>query len=235
MSIFVIADLHLSFSENKPMDIFGDNWNDHANKIKENWIQQVSDNDLVIIPGDFSWAMHLQDTYEDFKFLNELPGKKILLKGNHDYWWTTLTNMKKYLKDNNFENIEFMQNNSFIYDDTILCGTRGWTFLESENSKKMLNRENERLNLSIKDGIDKYGDDKEIMVFMHYPPYVNNENINNDKMIFINTMKNYNVKSCYYGHLHGNSYKDAIEGNLEGIGLKLISADFLKFKLYKIK
>lgn len=234
MSIFVIADLHLSFSENKPMDIFGENWNDHANKIKENWMKQVSENDLVVIPGDFSWAMHLKDTYEDFKFINELPGKKVLLKGNHDYWWTTIKSMKQYLADNNFNNIEFLQNNAIVYEDKIICGTRGWTFLESENSKKMINRENERLKLSLQAGIDTYGTNKPIIVFMHYPPYVNNDNAQIDKMIFIDTMKKFNVQQCYYGHLHGNSHKDAIEETIQGIKLNLISADFLKFKLHKI-
>lgn len=234
MSIFVIADLHLSFSENKPMDIFGENWNDHANKIKENWIQQVTDNDLVVIPGDFSWAMHLQDTYEDFKFLNELPGKKLLLKGNHDYWWTTVTSMKKYLEENGFSNINFLQNNAFNYNNITICGTRGWTFTESENSKKMINRENERLTLSLQEGIKKYGENNQIIVFMHYPPYIKNDNTQTDKMTFIETMEKFNVKQCYYGHLHGNSHKDAVEENINGIQLKLVSADFLKFKLYKI-
>lgn len=232
MSIFVIADLHLYFSENKPMDIFGANWNNHAEKIKENWTKQVKQDDVVVLPGDFSWAMHLEDTYEDFKFLNELPGKKILLKGNHDYWWTTIKSMNNYLKENNFENIEFLHNNSILYNNIIICGTRGWSFTETENSKKMINRENERLILSLKDGINKYGDDKEKIVFMHYPPCYFGENIE-DGMKFIDTMKNYNVKKCYYGHLHGNSHKDAIEGNVNGIQLKLVSADFLDFKLYK--
>lgn len=233
MSIFVIADLHLSFSENKPMDIFGENWNNHAEKIKENWINQVKQDDVVVLPGDFSWAMHLEDTYEDFKFLNELPGTKILLKGNHDYWWTTIKSMKNYLKENNFEKIEFLHNNAIMHNNIIICGTRGWSFTETENSKKMINRENERLILSLKDGIDKYGEDKEKIVFMHYPPCYFGSTSEEIGMKFINTMQEYNVKKCYYGHLHGNSHKDAIEGEVKGIQLKLISADFLDFKLYK--
>lgn len=125
MSIFIIADLHLSFNENKPMNIFGEKWNNHSEKIKQNWKKNVKEHDLVVIPGDFSWAMHLKDTYEDFKFLNDLPGKKVLIKGNHDYWWTTLKSMKKFLDENNFKNIDFIQNNSIIYDNIIICGTRG--------------------------------------------------------------------------------------------------------------
>lgn len=234
MSIFIIADLHLSFNENKPMNIFGENWNNHSEKIKKNWEKNVKEQDLVVIPGDFSWAMHLKDTYEDFKFLNDLPGKKVLIKGNHDYWWTTLKSMKKFLDENNFKNIDFIQNNSIIHDNIIICGTRGWTFLESENSEKMINRENDRLKLSLVDGITKYGNDKKIIVCMHYPPYLSNESVETNKTLFIKTMKDFNVKDCFYGHLHGNSHKDCLDGNIEGINMKLISADFLDFNPYKI-
>ena len=117
MAIFIIGDLHLSFSSNKPMDIFGKNWEDHSEKIKNNWISKVKENDTVIIPGDFSWAMYLNETYNDFEYLNNLPGNKIMLKGNHDYWWTTVTSMKRYLKENNFNNIDFLYNNSFFIEN----------------------------------------------------------------------------------------------------------------------
>ena len=126
MAIYTISDLHLSFGENKPMDVFGINWENHTEKIKENWINTVKENDLVILPGDFSWAMHLKDTYMDFEYLNSLPGKKILLKGNHDYWWTSLKKMKEYLEKNNFSNIDFLYNNSFEFENRIIVGTRGW-------------------------------------------------------------------------------------------------------------
>lgn len=234
MAIFVIADLHLSFSEDKPMDIFGEKWNNHADKIKENWQKNVSDEDIVIIPGDFSWAMHLEDTYEDFKFLNSLPGKKVLLKGNHDYWWTTIKSMRKFIQENNFENIEFLHNNSITYNNIALCGTRGWMFSDSENSQKMIERENKRLLLSLQDAIKNDGENKEILVFMHYPPCSFDKNNEIDGMIFIKTMQQFNVKQCYYGHLHGKSYSEAIEGQIGGVELKLISADFLDFKPYKI-
>ena len=114
MSIFVIGDLHLSFKNSKPMDIFGDNWAGHEEKIRNNWIENVKEDDLVILPGDFSWETYLEDTKLDFEYLNNLPGKKILLKGNHDYWWTTLTKMQKFISDNNFENIDFLYNNSYL-------------------------------------------------------------------------------------------------------------------------
>ena len=153
MSIYVIADLHLSFNNNKPMNIFGENWNNHEEKIKKNWLEKVKPEDTVILPGDFSWATYLEDTKLDFKYLNELPGKKILLKGNHDYWWTTLKSMRNFLKDNEFENIDFLYNNSYLVEDKILVVTRGWSLQETEECKKMINRENERLKLSIEDAL----------------------------------------------------------------------------------
>ncbi len=235
MAIYTIADLHLSFGENKPMDIFGGNWEGHSEKIKNNWIAKVKPEDTVILLGDFSWAMYLKDSYQDFYYLNSLPGKKLLLKGNHDYWWTTVTNMKNYLKENNFENIDFIYNNSFLVEDKILTGTRGWNLLESENSSKMINRESIRLKISIEDGIKKYGVDKEIIAFMHYPPLTQNSICNNQFMDFIEIMKRYNVKRCYYGHLHGKSHQDAVEGEVQGINFKLVSSDYIKFDLYKVK
>lgn len=236
MSIYIIGDLHLSFETNKPMNIFGQNWENHSEKIKENWIEKVKPEDTVILAGDFSWATYLEETYEDFKYLSELPGNKILLKGNHDYWWTTVTSMKRYLEEQNIENIEFLHNNSYLIEDKIIVGTRGWALLDSENSEKMIKREAARLELSIKEGIEKYGEDKEIICIMHYPPISNslmkNEYTYNSK--FLDVMKKYNIKKCFYGHLHGASHKEAVEGNVEGIEFKLISADYLDFKLKKI-
>ena len=233
MSIYVIGDLHLSFETDKPMDIFGNNWFNHAEKIKENWIKKVSENDTVIIPGDFSWATYLEETYKDFEFLNSLPGKKILLKGNHDYWWTTVTNMNKFLKENNFENIYFLHNNSYLVEDIIITGTRGWiNSYQSPDNYKILKRENDRLKLSLKDGINKYGNDKEIIVFMHYPPFYKEEV--NEEIDFIKTMMEYNVSRCYYGHLHADSHKEAVEGKIDNIEFKLISSDYLDFDLIKV-
>ena len=138
MSIWAIGDLHLSFGTNKPMDIFGENWGNHWKKIKADWLNKVKENDLVILPGDFSWAMYLKDTFEDFDFINKLPGKKLLLKGNHDYWWTTLKSMRKYLEENNFSNIDFLYNNSYLFEDKIIVGTRGWQWSNSEEDIKYL-------------------------------------------------------------------------------------------------
>ncbi len=235
MAIYTIADLHISFGEDKPMSIFGENWEGHAEKIKNNWIAKVKPEDTIVLPGDFSWSMYLENTYKDFEYLNSLPGHKLLLKVNNDYWWTTLKNMKNYLKENDFENIDFIYNNSFLVEDKILTGTRGWNLLESENSSKMINRESIRLKLSIEDGIKKYGAGKEVIVFMHYPPITQSSICNNQFMDFIEIMKQYKVKRCYYGHLHGKSHQDAIEGNFQGIDFKLVSSDYLNFDLMKIK
>ena len=234
MSIYVIADLHLSFQQNKPMDIFGNNWEKHEEKIKRSWLENVKIEDTVILPGDFSWATYIEDAKLDFKYLDALPGKKILLKGNHDYWWTTLNKMKAFIKENNFSNIDFLYNNSYIVENKVIVGTRGWAFQDTDEARKMVNRENERLKLSFKDAIDNYGMDKEIIVFMHYPPIPSKNLLGSKYLEFYRTMKQYNVKECYYGHLHGNSHKDAIEGDVGGINFHLISADYLDFKLKKI-
>ena len=229
MSIYTIGDLHLSFNNPKPMDIFGENWINHEEKIKQDWLKKVKPEDTVIHPGDFSWAMHLEDTIKDFEYLQSLPGKKIMLKGNHEYWWTTITNMKNFLEENNFKDIDFLQNNSFEVENKVICGTRGWTLVneETENSKKIIKREALRLELSIKDGLDK---NKEIIVFMHYPPIVK-QNLNSE---FIKILQKYNIKRCYYGHLHSKSINEAVEGIIGGIEFKLVSADALDFKLLKI-
>lgn len=234
MAIYVIADLHLSFLNNKPMDIFGDNWKNHETKIKNNWLKKVQKSDYVILPGDFSWAMHLKDTKLDFEYLNFLPGNKILLKGNHDYWWDTVTKINNYLEENNIENINLLYNNSYLVEDKIIVGTRGWNILDKDLDSKMIKRECARFELSIKDGINKYGDTREKIAFLHYPP-ITKEYINKPQdSEFVKILNKYNIKRCYYGHLHGKAHEDAVEGNIEGITYKLISADYLNFDLEKI-
>ena len=235
MSIYTIGDLHLSFSQNKPMNIFGDNWNGHADKIRKNWMEKVNKEDFVVLPGDFSWAMYLKDTYKDFEYLEKLPGNKILLKGNHDYWWSGLSKMNEYLKENNFNNINFLYNNSYLVENTIIAGTRGWNLTDSEDNEKMLNRECIRLKLSLEDGINQFGRNKEIIVFMHYPPISKAGISNGYTKKYISIMKEYGVKKCYYGHLHGTSHSEAIEGNVDGIEFYLVSSDYLDFDLVKVK
>lgn len=233
MSIYVIADLHLSFNTNKPMDIFGNNWINHVKKIKDNWTKKVNNEDTVLIPGDFSWETYLENTYKDFEFLNSLPGRKILLKGNHDYWWTTLSNIKKYLEENNFNTIDILFNNSYEIEDYIIAGTRGWDYTKT-NDRKIIEREIGRLELSLKDAKNK-SETKDIIVCMHYPPISKNylENEFERKIVYL--LKEYNVKKCLYGHLHGTSHAQAITGTIEGIQFELVSADYLDFNLLKIK
>ena len=241
MAIYAIGDLHLSFHENKPMDIFGENWKGHEEKIKQDWINKVKETDLVVIPGDFSWSTYLKDTYEDFKYLNSLPGKKLLLKGNHDYWWTTLKSMRNFLKENSFENIDFIFNNAYEFENYIIAGTRGWSQTEEEN-EKFLNRETQRLEMSLKQAkeiqekkLQEENIEKEIIVFMHYPPITNTQVEKKEETSFIKTMKKYNIKKCYYGHLHGTAIKEAVEQEYQEINFKLVSADKLDFKLLKIR
>ena len=234
MSIFAVADLHLSFNINKPMYVFGDNWIGYEEKIKKDWMEKITDNDLVLLPGDFSWETYLENTYKDFEFINNLPGKKILLKGNHDYWWGTVTSMRKFIKEQGFENIDFLYNNSYEYNGYIIAGTRGWSLTDEVQDEKFINRELNRLELSLEDGINKFGKDKEIIVCMHYPPIISKKLNNNEELKFVNLMKKYNVKKCLYGHLHAGSIKDAVEGTIEGIEFKLVSIDGLDFKVYKV-
>jgi len=230
MAIYTIADLHLSFSTDKPMDVFGEEWQNHEERLKESWANKVNNDDLVVLPGDFSWATYLKDTLEDFKYLNELPGKKVLLEGNHDYWWSTLKKMKEFIEKNEFENIDFIKNNAIEFENKIIVGTRGWNFLEDGNLEKMINRETIRLENSIQYGINEYGNDKEILCFLHYPPITRKM----ESSPYIGLMNKYNIKKCFYGHLHGNAHSEAIEGKVDNVELKLISADYLNFDPYLI-
>lgn len=236
MSIYTIGDLHLSFKNPKPMNIFGENWDNHEEKIKEDWLSKVKEEDLVVLPGDFSWETYLEETDKDFGYLNNLPGKKVLLKGNHDYWWTTVTSMRNFIKENKYENIDFIYNTSYEFEDVIIAGTRGWSLIEdSADRERMINRECARLELSLKDAMQKNVDgEKEIIVFIHYPPIINENLVQNRESEFIKVMKKYNVKRCYYAHLHAGSIKDAIEGEHFGIQFKLVSADGVDFKLVKV-
>lgn len=237
MAIYVIGDLHLSFNNPKPMDIFGENWENHPEKIKKDWISKVNKEDTVLLLGDFSWAMNLKDALKDFEYLNSLPGKKIMLKGNHDYWWTTVTSMRKFLKENNIANIDFLYNNSFEIEGKVFCGTRGWNIYPNEeemNDEKILAREINRFKISINDAINKYGKNKEYIGCLHYPPITQTNILKNETSPFMEIMKENNIKKCFYGHLHGNSIKDAVQGNINGIEIKLISADGVDFKLTKI-
>ena len=223
MALFAIADLHLSLGEDKPMDVFA-GWNDYTSRLENNWRKLVTDNDTVVVSGDISWAMKLEETLTDFTFIENLPGKKIFNKGNHDYWWSTKTKMDVFLKNNSLDSISILFNNSYVVDDYAICGTRGW-FLENEsqNDIKVLNREVGRLEMSIQSAI-KIG--KEPIVFLHYPPVYGTTKCDE----IFNVLLKYDIKKCYYGHLHGKkNMRFAIEGEYEGIDFKLISCDRLSF------
>ena len=224
----------MSFNNNKPMDIFGENWKNHEQKIKKDWLEKVKAEDTVILLGDFSWAMYIEETKEDFTYLKNLPGKKLLVKGNHDYWWTTLKSMKNFLENNNFSDIDFIYNKAFLVENKIIVGSRGWSLNDESQDKKLIKREAIRLELSIKDGISKFGTEKEIIPFIHYPPIIKSNIIKNVKSEFIEVMKKYNIKRCYYAHLHSLAINDAIQGEYFGINFKLVSADYLKFSLQKV-
>ena len=235
MAVFVIGDLHLSFKNPKPMNIFGNNWDNHEEKIKNDWLKKVKEEDTVMLIGDFSWAMKIQDAYLDFKYLEELPGKKILLKGNHDYWWTTITSMRKYLSENGFKTIDFLFNNNFEIENKIFVGTRGWTLGESAEERKMLEREAQRFELSINDNKQKVGESKkEIIALFHYPPITKIQKSRNEMNEFIKIMKKNNINRCYYGHLHGNGIRDGLNENIFGIEFRLISCDSNNFELLEI-
>ncbi len=225
MSIYALSDLHLSLGTDKPMDVFGDAWGDYTKKIKENWQSIVSSDDLVIIPGDVSWATYIEDAYDDFKFINDLNGKKIILKGNHDYWWTTLSKMNKFLSEHDFNSIQILNNTAVEYENAAICGTRGWWYKETqgEDDQRILDREKKRLVLSLEEAISLKKE--RLIVGLHYPPV----EINSEKQVFMDILKEYNVDTCVYGHLHSYSHKNAVCGNIEGINLQLVSADYLKF------
>ncbi len=229
MSIYAISDLHLSFNTNKPMDIFG--WNNYEEKISQDWRKNVKEEDLVLLTGDFSWEMKLENTYKDFQFINNLPGKKLLLKGNHDLWWTTLKRMREFLKEKEFNNIDFIYNNSYEFENYIIAGTRGWNLVsENIDDKKIKDRELLRLENSIIDGIRKYGEDKPIIVCMHYPPLL--KELKNSE--FTKILEKYNVKYCLYGHLHGKSHMNVFDGIYNNVAYKMVSCDYTGFKLIKI-
>jgi predicted phosphohydrolase len=227
MSVFAISDLHLSFGTDKPMGVFGADWEGHIERLKKGWADVVKDGDTVIMPGDLSWGMNMQEALPDFKFLNELPGKKILLKGNHDYWWGTTAKMTSFLRENRFDGIQILHNNAYLVDNIAIAGTRGW-FLEggepSPEDEKIFNREAGRLETSLRAA--RALGDYPIVVFLHFP--VVYAGLENEQMLGL--LESYKVRLCCYGHLHAHAKDRAFEGEYRGIEFKLVSADHLMFK-----
>lgn len=229
MALFTISDLHLPLGINKPMDIFGSEWDNYVQRLKSNWQMIVAEDDLVVLPGDFSWASYLLEAKLDFEFLQNLNGKKLILKGNHDYWWTTKNKMNKYLEENGFCSINILHNNYVMYENIAICGNRGWILASgNKEDKKIYEREIIRLSLSLEAA--KKQNPENIFVFTHFPPIADNVYENE----FTDLLKKYGVSKCFFGHLHGESKQHAVEGEISGIEYRLVSADYRKFIPYKI-
>lgn len=225
MSIFTISDLHLSFGTDKPMEIFG--WEKHVERIKSNWERLVREEDTVVLPGDFSWALKLNESLQDFRFLDALPGKKLLLKGNHDLWWSTAKKVYEFFKENNIFTVDLVFNNTVVVEERAVCGTRGWLFSGAEDDKKIIAREAGRLRRSLTEAT---ATGYKPLVFMHYPPAYGDEHCHE----FIEILHEFSVDTVYYGHIHGNGFNNAIS-EFEGIKLKLVSCDCINFVPFRVK
>ena len=226
MALYTIGDLHLPLGIDKPMNVFGSRWDNYVERIERNWSAAVRDEDTVVIPGDFSWATYIEQAERDFDFLEALPGKKILLKGNHDYWWTTMSKLNEFTALHGYRSISFLHNNSYTVGDISVCGTRGWLYPSwrgfSEDDEKYFNREVGRLELSL-----RMAQTENRVVFTHYPPMSRAGEGN----AFCEVMKKYGVKQCYYGHLHAASHTSRIPDVVDGIEYRLVSSDYLEFRL----
>ena len=234
MSLFVISDLHLDVLTNeKSMEIFGDKWKDYTQKIYKNWTSIITDGDVVVIPGDISWALNLENSIYDLKWIDALPGKKIIMKGNHDFWWSTLTKMKRFFEENNISTIDILHNNAIETEDYILAGSRGWFVDKSvqpakaltADYEKILNREKIHLRMSLEEAKKMQSSSgKEILVFFHFPPIWNDF----ECVEIIDVLKEYNIERVFFGHIHG-SYNVSSSFEYNGIKFKMVSADFVDF------
>jgi len=223
LALYAIGDTHLSLGTDKPMDIFGGAWEGYVDKLTEGFAA-ITHDDTVVLCGDISWGMSLEEAQLDFAFLNALPGKKLLLKGNHDYWWTTASKMEAFFTQHGFHTLGILHNNAHLYDEIALCGTRGW-FYEETGSRKVFLRELIRLEASL-----KAAGEREKLCFLHYPPCYQGYTCQE----VIDLLEKYAVTHCYYGHLHGGSCRLAIEGMRGNVEYHLVSADYLRFKPQKI-
>ena len=235
MSLYVIADLHLSTldSTNKSMEVFGRRWDGYMTRIKNNWERLVTDEDTVIIPGDVSWALSLEEAVSDLKFIDSLPGKKILGKGNHDFWWCTMKKHEEIFKKHGITSISFLFNNAHETDEYIIAGTRGWyhdpdakNAPDNADFAKLVNREAQRLRMSLSKAkeLKEKSPDKEIVVFMHFPPYWSEKA--SDGLVEI--LKEFDIRHVYFGHIHG-SYTEPPSFVYKDIEMHMISADYIEF------
>lgn len=235
-SVFAIGDLHLAGAVDKPMDIFGKHWENHWERIQKDWEERVSSQDIVLIPGDISWAMKLSDAKIDLENIAKLPGKKILIKGNHDYWWSSVSKVRSVLPSS----IRVLQNDSVLESGYTFCGTRGWINPEmkdfTQQDAKVYNREVQRLKLSLDSANlqqQVWGDTdngKTLIVMLHYPPFVDK----GQPTEMVNTLTQYKPHHVVYGHLHGEGCRIAFEGEYEGTEYHLVSCDYLNFQLKQI-
>ena len=223
MALYAIGDLHLGLSVNKPMDVFGPGWDRHVERLQDAF-SKLHDDDLTVLCGDTSWGIDFAQSLEDFRLIDSFPGKKIILKGNHDYWWNTAAKFERFCQEGGFADMHLLHNNCHFYGDIALCGTRGWFFEEEQggsHDEKVFRRELIRLETSLKAAgeMEKY-------CFLHYPPryrgYVCDE--------ILALLKQYRVSLCCYGHLHGDSHKLAMEGLYDGTDFRLVAADFVNFQ-----
>ena len=227
MALYAIGDLHLSLGTEKPMDVFGGAWEGYMDKLQEG-ISIIQPGDTTVLLGDLSWALNLSEAQKDFAWINSIPGKKIILKGNHDYWWSTAAKFDQFCNENGFTNMQILNNNHYEYEGMAICGTRGWFFEEERSTghdEKVFNRELLRLEASLKSA-----GDLPKTVFLHYPPrykgYVCEQ--------ILDLLKTYDVRCCFYGHLHGASHGLAVEGLWDGIDFKLVAADRLNFRPFTV-
>ena len=242
MSLYVISDLHLSTNENtgKSMEVFGPRWQNYISRLERNWRAVINEDDVVVVPGDISWAMTMDEALPDLRFIDSLPGRKIIGKGNHDFWWSTVSKMKHFFEDNKITTIDVLYNNALETEDFIICGSRGWFNDEAKQSTvgntvpnydKIINREAMRLKLSLEEGkrlqadaSDRGEGEKELLVFLHFPPVY-------DDLIcreIIDVLHEYGIKNCFYGHVHGDYFMPRTL-NFEEIDFVLTSSDFLSF------
>lgn len=230
MSLFAIGDLHLSLNSDKSMEVFR-GWERYTERIEKNWIETVREDDTVVICGDLSWGMSLNESLEDFKFLHRLPGKKIVLKGNHDYWWTTMNKMNAFLEENSLSSISFLHNNAFLVCGISIFGTRGWVNEDSSDykasDKKVILREAGRLKASLSAAKELGG---EPYAFLHYPPLYNSGRSEE----ILEVLHSAGVKKCYFGHIHSTASQFAPKGIYHGVDYSLVSADYLSFKPEKV-
>ena len=226
MAVFAISDLHLSGTVNKPMNIFGDEWDNHWKRIRSNWFTRVTDKDIVLIPGDISWAMKLDDAIIDLKSIGELPGQKVMIRGNHDYWWSSISKVREALPKSTFA----IQNDSLCLNNYTICGSRGWinpgTRTFDDHDQKIYEREVSRLRLSL----DSAPSNENLIVLIHYPPFDDH----GGETKIVKVLDEYKPLHVVYGHLHGEGTKYGFEGMYNNTYYHLVSCDYLGFELKQI-